>query len=92
MLRTLRLRFADRPDHHLALEAVGDEADPWRLLSSVADGHGRIRLGDRDSCPLDDVLDATLVEPERIEGPTFEHGLQDEDAATALDENYDAPT
>ena len=91
MRRTLRLRFADRPDHDLAFEATDEEADPWRLLNSRADRHGRISLGDRDSCGIEDVLEATLVDPKRIEGPTFEHGLQDEDVATALDENYDQP-
>ena len=91
MLRTLRLRFADRPDHDLALEAPDEEADPWRLLNSRADRQGRISLGDRDSCAIEDVLELTLVDPKRIEGPTFEHSLQDKDVATALHENYDQP-
>ena len=56
-----------------------------------ADHDGRITLGDRESCEIEDVLEVTLVDPERIEGPTFEHDLQDEDVATALDENYDLP-
>jgi hypothetical protein len=38
------------------------------------------------------VLDVTVVEPERLEGPIWERGLQDEDIATALDEKYDAPS
>jgi hypothetical protein len=93
MLRTLRLRFADRPDHDLAFEATEDDADAdaWRLLKSRVDRHGRISLGDRDSCGIEDVLEVTLVDIERIEGTTFEHGLQDEDVAAALDENYDPP-
>ena len=93
MLRTLRLRFADRPDLDLAFQATDEEVgtDPWRLLKSRADRHGRISLGDRDSCGIEDVLEVTLVDLERIEGTTFEHGLQDEDVAATLDENYDPP-
>jgi hypothetical protein len=92
MLRTLRLRFAEGPEIDLAFEPTDDESDPWKLLESRADPEGRIRLGDRESCTIDDVVDVAVVEPERIEGPTWERGLQDEDIATALDENYEPPT
>jgi hypothetical protein len=91
MLRTLRLRFADRPDYELAFEPTNDETDPWRLLESRADDQGRISLGDRESCGIGEVLEVSLVEPERVEGPTWERGLKDEDVAAALDENYDPP-
>ena len=91
MLRTLRLRFADRPDYELAFEATDDEPDPWTLLRDRADDNGRISLGDRESCRVDDVVDVLVVEPTQIEGPAWERGLQDEDVATALEENYDTP-
>lgn len=91
VLRTLKLRFADRPDYDLSFESADDESDPWRLLAGRAGDDGRIRLGDRESCALDDVLDVEFVEPEAREGPGFARGLQDEDAATALDENYGTP-
>jgi hypothetical protein len=91
MRRTLRLRFADRPDYELAVETTAGEADPWELLDSRVNGDGRISLGDRESCTLADVLEVTLVTPEAVVGPTFEHDLQDEDVATALDENYELP-
>ena len=90
-LRTLRLRLADRPDHDLAFEATDDEADPWALLNSQIDNDGLISLGDRDSCKVVDVLDVVLVEPQPLEGHGYERGLQDEDVATALEENYDSP-
>jgi hypothetical protein len=92
MLRTLRLRLADRQEFDLSFEPTDDRNDPWELLKSRADPEGRIRLGDRESCSIDEVLEVTVVEPERLEGPTWERGLQDEDVATALDENYDAPS
>jgi hypothetical protein len=92
VLRTLRLRFADRPDHHLAFEPTDDESDPWKLLNAQANREGRISLGDRESCRIEDILDVVVVDPEPLDGPTFEHGLQDEDMATALDENYDPPS
>ena len=91
MLRTIRLRFADRPDRDLAFEPADDETDPWALLRSRADGDGSISLGDREACSIEDVIDVVLVEPEPVVGTTFARGLQDEDAATALDENYDPP-
>jgi hypothetical protein len=93
MLRTLRLRLADRPVIELAFEATEQEAetDPWRLLKSRADEHGRISLGDRDSCGIEDVLEVTLVELDPVEGTTFERGLQDEDVAAAVEENYEPP-
>jgi hypothetical protein len=91
MLRTLRLRFADRPIFDLAFESTGAEADPAELLKSRADSQGRISLGDGESCTIEDVVEVTLVDPEPIEGPTVERGLQDEDVATALDENYEPP-
>jgi hypothetical protein len=46
-------------------------------------------LGDRDSCDLAEIVEAEIVHPTPREGPTFEHGLQDEDIATALKENYE---
>lgn len=92
MLRTLRLRFHDRPDYDLAFESSDEVRDPWQALRDRADGDGRISLGDRESCLVDDVLDVSLVEPTQIEGPTWEGRLQDEDVATALDENYDSPS
>lgn len=92
MLRTLRLRFADRPDYELAFAPTEVTDDPWELLRSRADPDGRIVLGDRDSCLIDEVLEVAVVEPERIEGPTWERGLRDEDVATALDEGYEPPS
>ena len=94
MLRTLRLRFADRPDVDLSFEPEEDQVgvdDPWQLLRSRVDAAGRIVLGDRASCTIEEVLDVSVVEPEPVEGPGFERGLQDEDVATALDESFDPP-
>jgi hypothetical protein len=92
MLHTLRLRFADRPDYELAFEPTAEPVDPWELLRSRAGPDGRITLGDRDSCAIDEVLEVDVVEPKRAEGPSWERGLQDEDAATALDESYEPPS
>ena len=89
MLRTVRLRFADRPDYELALESTEDEADPRELIAAHADENGRISLGDRDSCAIEEIVEATFVTPKRLQGPTWERGLQDEDVATALDEGYE---
>jgi hypothetical protein len=90
MLTTLRLTLADRPVHDLAVEANDDGADPWELLRSVTD-NGRISLGDRESCSIDEVVAVAIVTPEQVDGPTWEHGLKDESVADALDENFDPP-
>ncbi len=89
---TLRLTFAARPDYELALDQADPGGDPWELLRSLVDSDGRIRLGDRETCALDDVLEVTVVEPRSIEGPEWERGLKDEDAATALEEGYEPPS
>lgn len=91
MLSTLRLHFADRPELELAVESRDDATDAWALLRARADDNGRIALGDRESCGIEEVVDVELVRPEPIEGPGFERGLQDEDVATALSENYEPP-
>ena len=62
------------------------------MLNTTANREGKISLGDRESCRIEDVLDVIVVDPEPREGSTFEHGLQDEDVATALEENYDPPS
>jgi hypothetical protein len=91
MLSTLRLHFADRPELELAVESPDDVTDAWALLRGRADRNGRISLGDRESCAIEEVVDVKLVRPEPIEGPGFERGLRDEDVATALSENYELP-
>jgi hypothetical protein len=57
----------------------------------LARGGGRDAIDECESCRVDEILEVTRVEPKRIEGPTFERGLQDEDVATVLDESYDPP-
>jgi len=91
MLLKLRLCFADRPDYELAVDPDQQDADPWAALRSLADGKGRVALGDHESCAIDDVLDVRFVPSRPAEGPGWRGKLQDEDAATAVDENYDAP-
>ncbi len=91
VLLTLRLRFAGGPDYELAVEAPERDLSPRELLLAQADENGRISLGDRESCRIDEIIEVELVQPTQVEGPTFERGLQDEDVATALEENYEHP-
>jgi hypothetical protein len=90
MLLKLRLRFVDRPDYELAVESGEQDADPWAALRTFAGEDGRIALGDRDSCAIDEVLDVRFVGSRPAEGPGWRGKLQDEDAATAVDESYGA--
>jgi hypothetical protein len=89
MLGKLRLHLADRPDIELAVELEEDDGDPWTLLRALADSDGRIPLGDRESYPVERVVDVELIRPERVDGPRYERGLQDEDVSAAVSENYD---
>jgi hypothetical protein len=92
MLSTLRVRFADRPNVELTVDA-GDAADAWALLRAQAGADGRIVVSDHESCHLDEVVGVEIVRPRPVEGPGYERrGLQDEDLSAALDENYDPPT
>jgi hypothetical protein len=75
----------------LTIETPDDVCDPWELLRARSDSDGRIVLGDRDSCSIHEIVQVTLVEPQPIKGPGFERGLQDEDVATALEENKPPP-
>ena len=91
MLVALRLHRAGRPDYDLAVESPGEDADPWVVLRAHADTEGRIVLGDREWCRLEEIVHAEFVEPKRGAGPEFERGLQDEDVPDALDESYERP-
>ena len=92
MLVTLRLYLADGREQLFSQEVHSADEAPLEILKR-ASKHGRIALGDRESCSLESIIDAKLEpSPERQSGPTWKQAgapLRDEDVAAALSENYE---
>jgi hypothetical protein len=89
---TLRLYLADGREQLFSQEVRSADETPLEILRRVSK-HGRIPLGDRESCRLDSIIDARLEpSPEPQTGPTSQESggplLRDEDVAAALSENY----
>jgi hypothetical protein len=95
VLVTLRLYLADGREQLFAQEAQSPDETAREILQRVSKD-GRIALGDRESCSLDSIVDATFEPaPESQSGPPWkeadEKPLRDEDVAAALRENYEQP-
>ncbi len=95
MLVTLRLYLADGREQLFSQEAATADETPFEILKR-ASKDGRISLGDRETCPLDSIIDAKFEpDPEPEIGPTWDEAgvpLRDEDPAAALSENYESPS
>jgi hypothetical protein len=93
VLVTLRLYLADGREQLFSQEADSPDEAPLEILKR-ASKDGRIALGDRDSCSLDEIVDAKHEpSPEPQAGPTWKQAgppLRDEDVAAALRENYES--
>jgi hypothetical protein len=90
-LVTLRLYLRDGSERLLSSEIEDVRGSPAEILESVSE-NGRIALGDRESLSLDQVLKAEREPPpEPQTGPSWGPGLQDEDVAAALEENFEPP-
>ena len=94
MLVTLRLHLADGREQLFSQEVASPDVTPHEILERAAKD-GRIALGDRESCSLDSIVDASFEPaPEPQAGPTWQEAdapLRDEDVAAALRENYEPP-
>jgi hypothetical protein len=92
VLVTLRLFLADGREQLFSQEVDSADETPLEILRRVSK-HGRIPLGDRESCRLDSIIDAQLEPaPEAQTGPDWKEAgaaLHDEDVAAALSENYE---
>jgi hypothetical protein len=88
---TLRLYLADGREQLFSQEVRSADETPLEILRRVSK-HGRIPLGDRESCRLDSIINARLEpSPEPQTGPASQESgvpLRDEDVAAALSENY----
>ena len=94
MLVTLRLHLADGREQLFSQEVDSADETPLEILRRVSKD-GRIALGDRESCPLDSIVDARFEPPpEPQTGPAWKEAdapLHDEDVAAALRESYEPP-
>jgi hypothetical protein len=92
VLVTLRLYLADGREQLFSQEVDSNDETPLEILGRVSK-HGRIPLGDRESCSLDSIIDAKLEpSPEPQTGPDWTQAgapVRDEDVAAALSENYE---
>jgi hypothetical protein len=91
VLVTLRLYLADGRELLFSQEVESADEAPLEILRR-ASKDGRVALGDRESCSLESIVDATFEPaPEPQTGPTWKQAdapLRDEDVAAALSENY----
>jgi hypothetical protein len=92
---TLRLTLANGEERLLAQEVADADATPREILESVATGDRRVPLGDRESCGLDEIVEAVVVVPEPQRGPMWREAdgapLRDEDVADAMASAFDNP-
>jgi hypothetical protein len=94
VLVTLRLQLADGREQLFSQEVASAGETPIEILRRVSKD-GRVALGDRESCRLEEIVEASFEpapEPER--GPAWREAdapLHDEDVAAALRENYEPP-
>lgn len=96
MLVTLRLTLKDGEERLLAQEVADADTTPEQILEAVATADGTVPLGDRESCRLDDIVNAVVVVPEPQRGPTWPEAdgapLRDEDVADAMGSAFEKPT
>jgi hypothetical protein len=94
VLVTLRLYLADGREQLFSQEVAAADETPLEILRRVSKD-GRVALGDRESCSLDEIVDARFEPaPDPQRGPTWKEAeapLRDEDVAAALRENYEPP-
>jgi hypothetical protein len=91
---TLRLYLADGREQLFSQEVDSTDESPFELLNRVSK-EGRLPLGDRETCSVDEIIDARFEpSPAPQTAPSWNEAgqpLRDEDVAAALDENYDPP-
>ena len=95
MLVTLRLTLKGGEERLLAQEVADADTTPEQILESVATADRRVPLGDRESCRLDEIVDAVVVAPDPRRGPTWPEAdgapLRDEDVADAMGSAFENP-
>jgi len=95
VLITLRLTLKNGEERLLAQEVEDADTTPEQILDGVTTDDGSVPLGDRESCRLDEIVDAVVVVPEPQRGPTWPEAdgapLRDEDVAGAMGSAFENP-
>jgi hypothetical protein len=98
MLVTLRLSLLDGRQKQLSREIPSAEATSEQIIRWIAD-RGRVSLGDRESCGVDEIRSVEIVPPpeprtappwREPDQPADARQLRDEDVAAALRERKDS--
>ena len=86
----LRIHLADGRESLLSAEVDESPETPEELLEQF-NRDGQIRLGDRESVSIKDVVKVEFAPVEPQEGPSWVRGLRDEDVASAMEERFEKP-
>jgi hypothetical protein len=86
----VRVHLADGRQALLSAEVEEPPETPEELLD-LLHREGQIRLGDRESVPIEDVVRVEFAPPEPQTGPSWLGDLQDEDVASAMESRFEKP-
>lgn len=90
MLVRLRIQLAGGREAVLSAEVEEPPGTPEELLEQL-DREGQIRLGDRESVPIEDVVKVEFAPAEPKEAPSWLGDLRDEDVAAAMEGRFEKP-
>jgi hypothetical protein len=90
MLVRLRIHLADGREALLSAEVDEPPETPKELLEQF-NRNGRIRLGDRQTVPIQEVVKVEFAPAEPQAGPSWVGDLRDEDVASAMDGRFEKP-
>jgi hypothetical protein len=86
----LRIHLADGREAFLSAEVDESPETPEELLEQF-NRDGQIRLGDRETVPIKDVVKVEFAPVEPQTGPRWLGNLRDEGVADAMEERFEKP-
>jgi hypothetical protein len=86
----LRIHLADGREALLSV-AVDEPADTPEEFLEQFNRDGQIRLGDRETVPIKDVVKVEFAPTEPETAPSWLGDLRDEDVASAMEGRYEKP-
>ena len=90
MVVRVRIHLADGREALLSAEVDEPPETPEEFLE-LLNREGQIRLGDRESVPIKDVVKVEFAPAEPQAGPSWLGDLRDEDVASAMDGRFEKP-
>lgn len=86
----VRIHLADGRETLLSAEVDEPPETPEEVVE-LLNREGQIRLGDRESVPIKDVVTVEFAPAEPKAGPSWLGDLQDEDVAAAMEGRFEKP-